>query len=381
MKLRQTIVLAGLSSMAAAASAQSSVTLYGTIDQYLSYLHSSSGTSVKALEDGAYLRTRWGLRGVEDLGSGLSAKFNVEAGVNADKGGAADTARLFDRQAWVGLASASLGEVRFGRQNGSAFIRGGYTDFTTRTLGSVVNAFGVPSRYDNDIAYFSPKLFGGLNFDIHYALAEQAAASGGNQQSVFQFGADYTTGPVVVGYAALRAKPAKTATASKSAFYDFAFANYDYGQGKVYLAFVRSNNSTVGSGTTAGVNNAGTLLGNVGGVVAGTDTNANRTYNIVQLSADYKVTSSLRVGGLIGRINDTATSNDASGGALGTYYDISKRTTLYGLWHTLRNKGDQVTGAGFRPSGSAGVQSNFTAASDVNGRTINGLAAGIIHRF
>lgn len=376
MNLRQSLALAGLGCFAAAASAQSSVTLYGTIEQYASYLKSSSGTSVRALEDGALLRTRWGFRGVEDLGNGLSAKFNVEAGVNADKGGAADTSRLFDRQAWVGLASSSLGELRFGRQNGSAFIRGNYTDYTTRTLGSIVNDFGVPSRFDNDIAYFSPKLFGALNFDLHYALAEQAAPSG-NRQSVFQAGFDYTMGPVIVGYGGLRAKPAKGAAQPKSVFYDYFFGNYDYGQGKVYLSFVRSNNSTVGSGTTATVNNAGTLLGNVGGVVAGTDANVNRTYNIVQLSADYKVTPALRVGGLVGRINDTASSNDASGGSLGAYYDLSKRTTVYSLWHTLRNKGT----AGFRPSGSAGIQSNFTAGTDVNGQKINGLALGILHRF
>jgi predicted porin len=380
MKLRQTIVLAGLGCIAAGASAQSSVTLYGTIDQYMSYLKSSSGTSVKALEDGAYLRTRFGLRGIEDLGGGYAAKFNFEGGVNADRGAAADTSRLFDRQAWVGV-NTPYGEVRFGRQNGSAFIRGGYTDYTTRTLGSVINNFGVPSRFDNDIAYFSPKLFGALNFDLHYALAEQSATAGGNRQSVFQAGFDYTAGPVVVGYGGVRAKPAKTATQPKSMFYDYFFGNYDYGQGKVYLSFVRSNNSTVGSGTTAGVNNAGTLLGNVGGVVAGTDANANRTYNILQLSADYKITPALRVGGLVGRINDKDSSNDASGGSVGAYYDLSKRTTLYSLWHTLRNKGDQLTGAGFRPGGSAGIQSNFTQANDVNGRTINGLAAGILHRF
>lgn len=380
MNLRQSLALAGLGCFAAAASAQSSVTLYGTIDQYMSYLKSSSGTSVRSLEDGALLRTRWGLRGLEDLGGGYAAKFNVEAGVNADRGAAADTSRLFDRQAWVGVATP-VGEFRFGRQNGSAFTRGGYTDYTTRTLGSVVNAFGVPSRFDNDIAYFSPKLFGGLNFDLHYALAEQSAASGGNRQSVFQAGFDYTSGPVVVGYGGVRAKPAKGAAQPKSVFYDYFFGNYDYGQGKVYLSFVRSNNSTVGTGATAGVNNAGTILGNVGGVVAGTDANVQRTYNIIQLSADYKVTPALRVGALVGRINDKDTANDANGGSIGTYYDLSKRTTLYGLWHTLRNKGDQTTGAGFRPSGSAGIQSTFTAANDVNGRKINGLALGIVHRF
>jgi len=47
----------------AAAQASSSVTFYGTIDEYAGYFRSSSGTSLKGLYDGAFLRTRWGFRG------------------------------------------------------------------------------------------------------------------------------------------------------------------------------------------------------------------------------------------------------------------------------------------------------------------------------
>lgn len=381
MNLRQSLALAGLGCFAAAASAQSSVTIYGSIDQYLNYMKSSSGTSIRSLEDGALLRSRIGFRGVEDLGGGYAAKFNLENGFNADNGVQADTSRLFDRQAWVGLSSP-IGELRFGRQNGSVFRQGGYIDFTTRTLGSMVNNFGVPSRFDNDISYTTPKLFGGLIVDIHYALSEQSPTAGGNRQAVFQTGADYTFGPFAVGAATVRAKPAKTATISKSVFYDHAFFNWDYGQGKVYLTYVRSNNSTSsGTGATL-INNGGTLLNNVGNsFVAGTDANVNRTYHIWQVSADYRVTPQLRVGGLVGRINDRTTSNDAVGGALGAYYDLSKRTTLLALWDTLRNKGDQATGAGFRPSGSGGLKTTFTTANDVNGRRINGLQLGVVHRF
>ena len=47
------------------------------------------------------------------------------------------------------------GEVCVGRQNSEPFLGGNYVDYTERTLGSVVNSFGVPSRYDGDIAYVS----------------------------------------------------------------------------------------------------------------------------------------------------------------------------------------------------------------------------------
>jgi predicted porin len=387
LRSRSLLTVAALASLSAtAAQAQSNVTLYGSIDQYLNYMKSSSGASVRAMEDGALLRSRIGFRGTEDLGNGYAAKFTLENGFATDTGVQADSTRLFDRQAWVGLASP-FGEVRFGRQNGSTFVRGGMVDFTTRTLGSMVNNFGVPSRFDNDIAYLSPKLFGALQFDVHYALAEQSPAAGGNRQSVFQAGADYTVGPFAAAITTLRAKPANGAAVNKSVFYDMGLVNWNYGPGKVYLTYVRSNNSTRSQVGTSGtyINNGGTLLGNVGGVVAGSDNattgavaaDAYRTYNIWQISADYQVTQQLRLGALIGRINDQGSANDASGGAVGAYYDLSKRTTFYGLWDTLRNKGT----AGFRPSGSAGLRSGFTAANDVNGRTINGFQAGVVHRF
>jgi predicted porin len=355
----------------AAAHAQtSSVTLYGTIDQYVNYMKSSSGTTLKGVEDGAFLRSRFGFRGVEDLGGGLQAKFQLESGINALSGASADSTRFFDRQAWVGLASP-YGEFRLGRQNGSIFYKGDYIDYSARTLGSMVNNFGVPSRYDNDISYTSPRV-AGVQVDGHYALAETTA--GVRSQAVYQGSVDYLNGPWRIGYAGLRGKPPATAPIQAKVVYDNVYGNWDYGQGKVYLVYVRSNNVTSSS---AG-NNAASILSNVGGLVAGTNADANRYYRIVQLSADYRVTPALRVGGLWGRITDTSGSGrDASGGSIGAYYDLSKRTTLYTLADTLRNN----TNAGFRPAGSAGLPFNFTNASDVNGRKINGVQAGILHRF
>jgi hypothetical protein len=104
------------------------------------------------------------------------ADFSKDAGDTS--GAQADTTRLFDRQFWAGLASP-VGEFRVGRQNTAVFYRGGYIDNTTRTLGSVINAFGVPSRYDSDFAYLSPRLYGfqfeGRTFDCGSKLGFLAA--------------------------------------------------------------------------------------------------------------------------------------------------------------------------------------------------------------
>lgn len=357
-----------LAASGAAALARSSVTVYGSVDQYVSHLRSSSGRSVTALEDGALLRSRLGFRGQEDVGGGLYAKFQLEMGINADNGTQADSTRGFDRQSWVGLAGG-WGEVRLGRQNGVIFGRGDYIDFTSRTLGSMINNFGVPSRFDNDIAYISPRVAGFL-FEAHYAMAE---TGGPAKQAIYQAGLDYANGPYRVGYAGLYARAPQNALYTGAVRYDNLYANYDYGKGKVYLAFVRSNNSTASS---AG-NNAGSILGNVGGLVAGNNADVSRFFHVWQLSADYRVLPQLRIGALWGHIDDRSNSgHSATGGAVAGYYDLSKRTTLYAVAERLNNRRN----AGFRLAASGGIKSNL-AGGDVNGQSNTGVQVGIVHRF
>lgn len=376
MKINQTAVAATLLCACAGAFAQaastSSVTLYGSIDQYLNYMRSSSGAQIKSVSDGAFLRSRFGLKGTEDIGGGSAIKFQLEGALSADTGASGTSGSLFDRQAWVGYAAADLGDFRIGRQNTAIFFRGDYIDFSSRTLGSIVNNFGTPSRYSNDLAWISPR-WSGLQLEAHYAPGESTAGMGA--QAVYQLAADYVNGPFRVGYADITGKPNKGAaiTTKKAITYRNLYANYDYGQGKVYLTVIRSNNSTA----SADGNNATTILGTVGALVAGTNADANRFYNIVQLSADYRVTPQLRVGTLYGRIVDTSNSDrGAKGGSIGAYYDLSKRTTLLASYETMSNERN----AGFRPSGSAGVSPNFSG-NDVNGRRIQGIQAGIVHRF
>ncbi|WP_077034976.1 porin [Pelomonas sp. KK5] len=375
MKQKKTLaaLAAGISLLAGGAQAQqqsSSVTIYGSLDQYLNYMTSSSGARVKALEDGALLRSRLGFRGVEDLGGGLSAKFQLEMGIGADNGTAADSTRSFDRQAWVGLAGTSWGDVRLGRQNGPIFARGGYIDHNARTLGSIINVFGTPSRYDNDVSWISPRV-AGFQFEGHVSLPE---APSGNHAIVYQAAFDYVAANYRAGYMTLHGRPPSNAVVDKDVVYDNVYFNYLYGKGTVYLAWVRSNNNT----SNATSNNAGTILGNVGGFNAGTNADLRNFYSIVQLSADYRVTDQFKVGALWGRIRDqSGRDRGADGGSIAAYYDLSKRTMLHAMVETLRNDAN----GGWRPAGSAGLKTTFTNPADINGRTINGFHVGILHKF
>jgi predicted porin len=364
-----------LAPCAGAALAQQGPVVYGNFDEYIGTIHSSSGASITGLNDGAILRSRLGVRGAEDLAPGIQVKYNLEMGVNADTGTGADASRLFDRQAWVGVATAA-GEFRAGRQNTDIFLIGGAIDYTDRTtFGSVINTFGIPSRYDNDLSYKSPR-WAGLQASIHYALPENGGATRGNH-ALIQVALDYQGGPFRVGYAGVRASPNDaTATVREKVKYHNAYFNYRYGQGTAYLAVVRSNNSTANANGL----NAGTILNNVSipnNFFAGTDANARRYYNIWQVSADYKITPVFRVGALYGQIHDTSGGEGGARGAnVGTYYELSKRTTLYGFLSRLHNEAH----AGFRFSSSAGPSANL-AGNDINGRRLTGLQLGAVHRF
>ncbi len=350
------------------------VTIYGDIDAYVGYIRSSTGNHITGLNDGSILRSRLGFRGAEDLGGGYQAKFNLELGLNEDTGVAADTGRVFDRQAWVGF-NTPVGEFRAGRQNTEIFLIGGAIDYTERTtFGSIINTFGVPSRYDNDLSWKSPRV-AGVMATVHYALPENSGTA--RNKALIQLALDYQGGPYRVGYAGLQASPnGATATISEKIRYHNAYANYKYGNGTLYAAFVRSNNSTANANGL----NAGTILSNVGNpnnYFPGTDLNAGRYYNIWQLSADYKISPALKVGALYGVMRDTSGGDaGARGGNFGGLYEMSKRTTLYAFASYMKNDAN----AGFRFSGSAAPSANLVGV-DINGRSLTGLQAGIVHRF
>ena len=355
--------------------AGANLTLYGDVDLYMNYMKSNSGTTNFSIQDGAYLRTRMGLRGDKDVGGGYTMKFTLEQGLNDTSGASADTTRLFDRQAWAGVATP-IGEFRVGRQNTLLFYKGNYIDNTTRTLGSVINAFGVPSRYDSDLSYATPRM-AGLQGEVHYSF--QGSIPGhASTQAVYQYGLDYEAGPFKLGYGDITGKPPPGSVVPNDVYYRHMYFNWNYGAGKIYLAFVQSNNNgTTGTGTGL-LFNGGSPLGNTGALITGTDPGAKTKYNIPQVSADYQITTTLRIGALYGEIKDeSGGGKNAKGWNLAAYYDIWKDTMLYGLVNSL----DNDPNAGFRPAGSAGLTKPFTLASDVNGRTINGIQAGFVYKF
>ncbi|WP_322103302.1 porin [Paraburkholderia sp. J41] len=113
--IRRFAALAGAATVASAAHAQSSVTIYGVMDVGPTYVSNEGGSRNIKMDDSIASGNRLGFKGTEDLGGGMKALFTLENGFDALNGEARQGSRLFGRQAWVGLETP-WATVTMGRQ-------------------------------------------------------------------------------------------------------------------------------------------------------------------------------------------------------------------------------------------------------------------------
>ena len=203
MKLKN-LVIASAMLFAGVAHAQSSVTLYGLIDTSLVYVNNaksatSGQNSSQFLENSGSLNTsRWGLRGNEDLGGGLSAVFDLENGFNGANGTLKNGGDLFGRQAWVGLSSNQYGTVMLGRQYDAI---NDYLEQMSAPGSWGGNLASHPYNNDNldndmrlnNAVKFSSLSYGGFKAGAMYAFSGQPGGAGNN--NAYSLGASYGNGP------------------------------------------------------------------------------------------------------------------------------------------------------------------------------------------
>lgn len=190
-----------LASLPAVSHAQSSVTLYGILDAGVTYVSNTGGSHVVKFDDGISYGNRWGIKGTEDLGGGLSAVFALESGFKLGTGRLAFGGSEFGRQAYVGLSSR-WGTVSFGNQldmteemiflynisawaSGYAIHQGDFDRFNGDRLPNSVKFLS------NDIDGFK---FGGM-----WSFGN--VAGNFHQNSAYSVGAHYAHGPFTMGVA------------------------------------------------------------------------------------------------------------------------------------------------------------------------------------
>ena len=158
------------------------VQLYGVVDEGFIYTNTKV-TDQKSdnqfqLGSGLNLGSRWGLKGSEDLGNGYKVGFKLESGFNADTGTLQEN-RLFRREAGLTLYGP-FGSLGFGRFGGIASAAGtydliGYVDSFDGGDNNVWG-FAASSRYDNVVAYQTPR-FAGLQLTTQYSFKTDSLAT------------------------------------------------------------------------------------------------------------------------------------------------------------------------------------------------------------
>ncbi|AEA63656.1 MULTISPECIES: porin [Burkholderia] len=371
--------------LAAPAWAQSSVTLYGVIDEGVNYTNNvgvnGTNRSVYALASGFAQRSSWGLRGAEDLGGGLKAIFALENGFDLGNGTLSDGGRMFGRQAFVGLTHAQYGALSFGRQYDSV------VDYLAPlTAAGSWGGMLMSHPFDNDnadntvrannaVKYASPD-FGGLSFGGVYSFSNETGFANNRQYSA---GARYAFGGLQVGAAYLQAdNPGRTAdgaVASNDANFTAdrlrifgGGVNYTFGETTVGFVYTKTDlknpvaTAYLPSGTLSGLGLTATKFDNF------------------EINGKYQLTPAFFVGAQYTYTSGTFDAADGSAKphyhtvGLMADYSLSKQTDVYlqGAWQRV---GGAASGSVFDGAYLVGTDGPSASSSQFSVR------AAIRHKF
>lgn len=358
---------------AGAAQAETSVTLYGTVDGGVGYTQFKNDAGTKAkltgFGDAGQSSNRWGLRGAEDLGDGLQAIFNLESGFNLGTGESGQNGRLFGREAYVGLKSNGWGQFTAGRQStiGNRWLSSVATPFgnnfnQSRSAGAFSTA---ELRYDNQLQYQTPS-FSGFQFGVGYSFN-----SDGNQQfkvnssaqpnvRAWTTGLRYTSGPIaaVLTYDQIknRSNIIGTTAGVKASSWNLA-GSYDFEVVKLHLGFGVTEDGWFA--TPSQLRNSDTGMNGIA-----TWNDGFRAYSYaVGVSAPVGAQGKILAGWTM--VDPSKNGNAYTGQDLKSQhifglaytYDLSKRTNLYVQGAYGRNV--QLVNGNKTQSVSAGVRHSF----------------------
>jgi len=402
------LALAVLGAFAGAAQAQSSVTIYGIVDTGVAYSSKTvSGVNNGVVSTGSKLLmnsgvvqgSRIGFKGVEDLGGGLSAVFNLETGFTNDNGGLqSDTGstNLFRRKSVVGLAGG-FGSVLLGRQTDFLDDIGGsmtsVADFGgwVQNSGSNLNRLqGV--RTNNSIRYNTNNL-NGFTGSLIYGFGEQAGQTSAGQS--FGAGLKYENGPLALAAAYYQSKVGSTpsdvsltnggaATGLTGAYSNGTTTNgdtavktftlaaqYQFGAAKLYGNWSRTKQPKAVAGLVNNNQAVVTFNGTAptSWIIGGSNNDKTDTF---ELGGSYSLTPSLKLLAAVDHsrvnyVNVGAPKGKLTQYSLGADYWLSKRTDLYAFLANMRASDTVNPGI---TGGSTGSDSSQTA-----------VAVGIRHKF
>ncbi|WP_109480505.1 porin [Paraburkholderia sp. C35] len=322
------------------ANAQSSVTLYGVIDNGIEYQNPGTGATTRA-ESGGLFASRYGLKGSEDIGGGVHVNFQLEQGFSGVTGAASNVAEAFNRQAWIGM-SGSFGEMRVGLQNTPQYIfmNPELDPLAVMSIGSPMNNFNsLTVRVNNAISYFTPTVYG-LTAQLMVAMRD-ATTKPSNGLQFYNAAVRYVNGPfrAAAGYE----QAANAAGTSILKIFN-AGASMGVGAARFYLAYHTERQ---------------------------TDDSTKR--DVYEASGSYLFGPADMVALMYGYAHDrTGQGNNAQQIGLAYEHFLSKRTTLYASTGFIQNRNQ----AHFTLNGTA-----YTGVTVAPGADTRGITLGLVHTF
>jgi predicted porin len=327
------LALAALTAFAGAASAQSSVTIWGIVDATYA-IGNGSLTDKTQITNSGYNSSRLGFRGVEDMGGGSRAGFWLEAGVNNDNGsfgttntnnqatGASGGGGLtMNRRSTVSWGGG-WGELRLGRDYTPHFWNHTvYDPFGTNGVGTsqLLNSSlggATTVRASNSVAYLYGMAFNGNSlgpgkglhaFAQMYRGENNSGAATSNDGNGFSFRLGYDAGPLSLAFANGSTKFATGKITSTN-----LGGSYNLGVAKVSALWTSDK-------VSGGKKGSGTLFG--ANVPMGTN-------EIRVAFSRYETETAAGV-----------TDGKASKTSLGYVTNLSKRTALYATYARVSNSG------------------------------------------
>lgn len=337
-----------------------SITVYGVLNADFENAKSSNiGANVSnSLNRIATNASRFGIRGAEDLGQGLSTIYQIETQV--DLNGATGTGSFNStRNSHVGLrgdfGTAFLGiwdtPIKVVHNKVELF-----DNTTMATSGNVLGRTGnaganFNNRLKNSFQYWTPNMSG---FEAKLAYGTDNAKTNTTNQSVVSLSATYENDMFYAGYGYESFKDTTLATslvgAGNKADGNRVVGAYKFDGGLVGLTYEKLG------GTTAGLSNSRTAW-----ELAGKYSMGSNNFGLSYVKAGNVTTN---------------VANPLSGAkqlSLRYGYSFSKRTELYGMYTSLQND----TNGTYNLSG--GTASTVTGSAA--GAKLTGFGVGMIHSF
>jgi predicted porin len=367
------ILSAALSSafLAGPAFAQSSVTIYGTVDAFVQVLDGAARQG--RLQSGGLSGSRLGFRGTEELGGGLRAFFVLESGLNLDDGSSGQGGTFYGRQALVGLTTP-YGQISLGRQYSSLYTAttdfsifsnspagpstaliggfgGGYEPVRGASNSAAPPAAGAtgnsgPVRVNNSLRYETPT-WRGFSASALYGAGEVAGAV--QDARLFDLGLRYTAAgfDMLLSYVDDKAIGTTAAQRTDAATTTLA-ATYTWQPLRLAAGYLEFNDKR----------------------------SANQDGRGYWIGADYSIGQHLLKAQYVENKPKFGSDNQSTAFGIGWTYALSRRTALYSSLTRFDN--DAQAGSGGLGRFNNAIPAGVTIAGD---NKLTEMALGMRHSF